>query len=87
MKVTATTTVRWGAPAASICGPASGATAKETILIAEVGNIPRFSCGQVTAAGLRIYPPNPVAARVVPFPFDARSHGGAQYLQVRPVQK
>jgi hypothetical protein len=66
---------------------ASGATAKETILIAEVGNIPRSSCRQVTAAGLRIYPPGQVAAKIVPFPFGACSRGGTQYLQVWPVQK
>lgn len=65
---------------------ANGATAKETILIAEVGNIPRSDCRQVTAAGLRIYPPDQVAAKVVPFPFGACSRA-AQYLQVWPVQK
>jgi hypothetical protein len=66
---------------------ASGATAKETILIAETGNIPRSLCHPVTAAGLRIYPPNQVAAKVVPFPFGACSRTGTQFLQVWPLQK
>ena len=66
---------------------ASGATAKETILIAETGNIPKSACHPVTAAGLRIYPPDQVAAKVVPFPFGACSRGGPQFLQVWPVQK
>src|SRR5579884_4050743 len=65
----------------------SGATAMETILIAEVDNFPRRACGQVTAAGLRIYPPDQFASTVVPFPFGACSRSGQQYLQVWPVQK
>jgi hypothetical protein len=66
---------------------ASGATAKETILIAETGNIPRSLCHPVTAAGLRIYPPDQFAAKVVPFPFGACSRTGSQFLHVWPVQK
>jgi hypothetical protein len=66
---------------------ANGATAKETILIAETGNIPRSLCRPVTAAGLRIYPPNQFGAKVVPFPFGACSRNSTQYLQVWPVSK
>lgn len=66
---------------------ASGATAKETILIAEVGDFPQGVCRPVTAAGLRIYPPNQFASKVVPFPFGACSRKGVQYMQVWPVQK
>ncbi len=63
-----------------------GASATETILIAEVGNIPNARCHPVTAAGLRIYPPDQVSAKMVPFPFGACS-GAVQYLQVWPVGK
>jgi hypothetical protein len=36
----------------------------------------------VTAAGLRVYPPNQTRARLVPFPFGACSRAGPIYLHV-----
>jgi hypothetical protein len=43
-------------------------------------------CHRVTAAGLRIYPPNQTASKVVPFPFSACSHKGPIDLSIAPVK-
>ena len=66
-------------------GPnATAATA--TLRIVESGNFPRSSCGPVTAAGLRVYPPNQRASKIVPFPFGACSHTADGILSVRAVR-
>ena len=62
-----------------------GGTAKAVLQITEAGNFPRSTCAQTTAAGLRVYPPNQTAAKVVPFPFAACSRSGPVYLHVGPV--
>jgi hypothetical protein len=66
---------------------ANGATATATLQIAEAGNFPRATCRQVTAAGIRVYPPNQTAAKIVPFPFQACSRTGPNYLSVETVQR
>ena len=65
---------------------ANGATASATLQIVEAGNFPPARCRQVTAAGLRVYPPNQTAAKIVPFPFAACSRVGPTYLGVQAVQ-
>ena len=40
----------------------------------------------LTAAGLRVYPPNLTTSKVVPFPFSACSLTGPVYLNVRAVK-
>lgn len=64
---------------------ASGASGSATLQIVEAGNYPPATCRPVTAAGLRVYPPNQTAARIVPFPFRACSRSGPVYLTVQPV--
>ena len=66
---------------------ASGATARAVLRIVEAGNFPASICRQVPAAGLRVYPPNQTASKVVPFPFSACSRSGPVYLSVRVVTK
>ncbi len=63
-----------------------GATATAVLRIVEAGNFPAASCRQVTAAGLRVFPPGRRTAKVVPFPFAACSRRGPVYLSVRTVQ-
>src|SRR5438477_2041615 len=46
---------------------AHGATATATLQIVEAGNFSPSACHQVTAAGLRVFPPNQTASKVVPF--------------------
>jgi hypothetical protein len=65
-------------------GPHQTATA--TLRIVEAGNFPSGACGITTAAGIRVYPPNQTASKIVPFPFSACSRSGPQILKVRVVQ-
>ena len=64
--------------------PGGGATV--LLRIVEAGNFPSSSCREVTAAGLRVYPPGQAASKLVPFPFQACSRAGASVLSVRAVQ-
>jgi Protein of unknown function (DUF4232) len=51
----------------------SGATATATLALTDVGVFSRADCRPVTAAGLRVYPPNQRTSRVVPYPLGACS--------------
>jgi hypothetical protein len=64
-----------------------GTTANALLRIVEVRNFPAARCHRVSAAGLRVYPPNQTGARLVPFPFQACSRRGPVYLSVRPVSR
>jgi hypothetical protein len=64
----------------------SGSTATAILRITDVGNFSRSMCAPTTAAGLRVYPPNQFASKVIPFPFAACSKVGPTYLSVEPVQ-
>jgi hypothetical protein len=63
----------------------NGATATAVLQITEAGNYPRSDCRQVTAAGLRVYPPGQKQAKLVPFPFAACSRTRATILHVEAV--
>jgi hypothetical protein len=63
----------------------NGATASATLRIVEAGDFATSACRPVTAAGLRVYPPNQTAAKYVPFPFSACSRTGPTYLSVQAV--
>lgn len=65
---------------------ANGATAFALVGIVQGGIFPPSQCGPVTAAGLRVYPPNQTQSRKVPFPFAACSKTGPLYLHILPVQ-
>ncbi len=64
---------------------ANGATKTATLRIVEAGNFPSAQCHMTEAAGLRVYPPNQTASKIVPFPFSACSRAGRSYLSVRVV--
>lgn len=65
-----------------------GKTVTAVLGIVEAGNFPPSACRPVTAAGLRVYPPNQTRFKVVPFPFStcSRAHGPAS-LNVGAVIK
>jgi hypothetical protein len=63
---------------------ANGATATAHLQIADVYNY-SSGCNPVTAAGLRVYPPNQAASKIIPFPFEACSSGGPVYMSAGPV--
>ena len=67
---------------------ANGKTATAVLGIVDTGNFPRSACRPVTAAGLRVFPPNQTRAKAVPFPFSAcsRRHGPVS-LNVGAVTK
>lgn len=76
---------------------ASGATATAKLNIADPGDFggscllpPPFQQpwrqGTLpTAAGLRVYPPNQFASKVIPYPFAACAHTGPVWIAVGPV--
>ena len=64
---------------------ANGATATAAIRIVNADNFPSSTCRQVTAAGVRVFPPNQTASKVAPFPFRACSATGPVYLYVKAV--
>jgi hypothetical protein len=57
-----------------------------TLAPGAAGNFPPATCHQVTAAGLRVFPPGQTASKIVPFPFAACSSTGPVYLSVRAVR-
>jgi hypothetical protein len=65
----------------------AGTTATVVLRITDAGVYSPSACGQVTAAGLRVYPPGQTASKVVPFPFRACSRSGPLILSVEAVQK
>lgn len=66
---------------------AAGGSAIVVLRIVDVDNFPPTVCHVVTAAGLRIYPPNQKKSKVVPFPFGACSRPGPGFLSVEAVKK
>jgi hypothetical protein len=62
-------------------------TATVILQITEVFNYPASMCRQISAAGLRVYPPGQTTSKVVAFPFAACAKGGPRYLHVQAVQK
>ncbi len=64
----------------------NGHTAHAVLGIVDIGALPTTSCPPTTAAGLRVFPPNQKASKVIPFPFPACGRaGGPAFLRVRPV--
>ncbi|HEV2377410.1 MAG TPA: DUF4232 domain-containing protein [Streptosporangiaceae bacterium] len=64
---------------------ANGATTHALVGVVNPGIIPPSQCHPVTAAGLRVYPPNQTQSKLVPYPFPACSAKGPVYLTVGPV--
>jgi Protein of unknown function (DUF4232) len=58
---------------------ANGQTATAVLGIVETGVFSQSACRPVTAAGLRVFPPNQTRSKLVPFPFStcSRPHGPA----------
>jgi hypothetical protein len=65
----------------------SRSTATVILQITVAENFPASSCGPVTAAGLRVYPPGQKESTVVPFPFVACANSASVYLHTEAVQK
>ena len=66
----------------------TGHTAHATLGIVDIGALPRSTCPPTTAAGLRVFPPNQTASKVIPFPFPAcGGASGPPFLRIRPVTR
>jgi hypothetical protein len=65
---------------------ARGASASAVLQIVQADNFATASCRVVLAAGLRVFPPDQTASKVVPFPFRACSRTGPVYLTVQAVR-
>jgi len=63
-----------------VLGP--GGTAHVELGITDVSNFPAGACHPVTAAGLKVFPPNDFTAARFPFSFRACSKRGPVYLHV-----
>ena len=63
-----------------------GRTATAVLQVVDAGNFPPAACHPVTAAGLRVYPPNQTRSKIVPFPFPACAKTSPHILFVRPVR-
>lgn len=63
-----------------VLGP--GGTAHVELGITDVGNFSAGACHPVTAAGLKVFPPNDFTAARIPFSFRACSKRGPVYLHV-----
>ena len=64
---------------------ANGATATASLLIVNVSKYPASICRPVLAAGLRVYPPNRTASRIVPFPFRACRRSAPVFMLIQAV--
>jgi hypothetical protein len=65
---------------------ANDATATVVLQIVDVSNFPPADCSPTTAAGLRVYPPNQRAAKIVPYPFGACARPGPTFLSVEVAE-
>ena len=75
-------------PAPHLVRLAKGKTATAVLGIVDTGVFSPSACRPVTAAGLRVFPPNQTRSKLVPFPFKtcSRRHGPAS-LNIRAVTK
>jgi hypothetical protein len=66
----------------------NGHTAHAVLGVVDIGALPTTTCPPTTAAGLRVFPPNQKASKVIPFPFPAcGGTSGPAFLRIRPVTK
>ncbi|MGA2969368.1 MAG: DUF4232 domain-containing protein [Acidimicrobiales bacterium] len=62
-------------------------TATVILQITDAGNYSNSTCGRVVSAGLRVYPPDQTASRIIPYPFVTCAKHGPLILHVEPIQK
>jgi hypothetical protein len=80
-------TLSSGSANSGLDGFQTGNTATVVLQITDAGNYSNSACGRVAAAGLRVYPPDQTASKVIPYPFVTCSHRGRLILHVESVQK
>lgn len=73
----------WGSAKLRTVRLANGATATAQLRVEDAVS---YGC-TVTAAGLRVYPPNQFTSKVVPYPLGACARTGPVWMLAGPVQK
>jgi hypothetical protein len=68
-------------------GFASPNTATVILAISDAGNYSNSACGRVISSGLRVYPPDQTASKIIPYPFVTCAKHGPLILHVEPIQK
>ena len=87
---------RWGSPSKTTITVAYGATAHAQLLVEDpadfgsrcaIGFPARPGRGETfaSAAGFRVYPPDQIASKVMPFPFAACGHTGPVWISAGAV--
>jgi len=87
---------RWGSPSKTTITVANGATAHAQLLVEDpadfgsrcaIGLPARPGRGETfaSAAGFRVYPPDQIASKVMPFPFAACGHTGPVWISAGAV--
>jgi hypothetical protein len=64
-----------------------GKRAFTLVQIVDDGVYPAATCQPATAAGLRVFPPNQTASKIVPYPFSTCSSSAEKSLSVMTVRK
>jgi hypothetical protein len=62
-------------------------TATVILAITDAGNYSNSACGRVVSSGLRVYPPDQTASKIIPYPFVTCAKHGPLILHVEPIQK
>ena len=62
----------------------NGHTAHAVLGLVDIGALPTTTCPPTTAAGLRVFPPNQKASKVIPFPFPACGRAGGPGVPADP---
>jgi hypothetical protein len=68
-------------------GFSSHNTATVILQITVAGNYSKSTCGPVVSAGLRVYPPDQTASKIIPYPFATCAKHGPLILHVESIQK
>jgi hypothetical protein len=79
-------TLTSGSQKAGMDGFQTGNTATVVLAITDAGDYSPSACRAVVATGLRVYPPDQTASKIVPYPFIACSKRGPLILHVEPIQ-
>lgn len=76
--------------AAATGGPGGFAntnTATVILAITDAGNYSNSACRRVVSSGLRVYPPDQTASKIIPYPFVTCAKRGPLILHVEAIQK
>jgi hypothetical protein len=77
---------QWASGPVATVAVAPGQAAHADLLLTQVANFPASACHPISAAGIRVYPPDETAAVFVASPQQVCSVRGTGVAQVYPIQ-